>query len=97
MIMKKINAMRVRYGSAEGVCGTCPHFLRYLYHDKRLLKCKAYGLTHSEATDWRVSYPACGLKDKELPEDFTPVFDLVKGKRAYVPLDQLDGQVGMDI
>ena len=94
---KKIDAMHVRFGIADGICGDCPHFLRYRYHDKCLLKCRAYGLTHSDATDWRVKWSACGMKDKEIDEDYTPVFELVKGQRMLAVPEQCDGQIEMKI
>ena len=96
MGLKKIDAMHDRYGYADGICGDCPHFVRYRYHDKNLLKCEAYGLTHSEATDWRVRWHACGMKEHPLPEDHRPVFDTVKGQRERVH-GQLDGQIEMEI
>lgn len=95
MTHKKIEAMHDRYGRSDGICGECEHFLRYRYHDKNLLKCKAYGLTHSEATDWRVKWPACGLKEHPLSEDYRHVFDLIKGKREYVD-DQIEGQISIE-
>jgi len=97
MIAKKIDAMHSRFGFADGICGDCPHFLRYRYHDRCLLKCMAYGLTHSEATDWRVKWQACGMKDKEMDENYTPVFELVKGKRECAVPEQCEGQVKMEL
>lgn len=96
MGLKKIDAMHDRYGYADGICGDCPHFVRYRYHDKNLLKCEAYGLTHSEATDWRVRWHACGMKEYPLLEDHRHVFDTVKGQRERVQ-EQLDGQIEMEI
>lgn len=95
-LLKKIDAMHATYGTADGICGDCPHFLRHRYHDKVLLKCRAYGLTHSEATDWRVKYAACGLKDLPLPDE-PCVFDRIKGQREYIPQQECEGQVRMDI
>ena len=96
MIAKKIEAMHIRFGTVDGICGDCPHFVEGLYHDKKLFKCKAYGLTHSEATDWRKRWVACGLKDLPLPDE-TPVFDRIKGQREYAPMQQCEGQVRMDL
>ena len=95
MMNKKIDAMHNHYGYSDGICGDCPHFIRFRYHDKVLLKCRAYGLTHSEATDWRVKWPACGQKEHPLPEDHKPVFDLIKGQRenTYKPIE---GQISME-
>lgn len=94
--MKKIYAMHARFGVvSDRKCGDCPHYLCYRYHNRNLLKCRAYGLTHSEATDWRKSYVACGLIDLPLPEDGT-VFDRIKGQREYVR-EECGGQIRMEI
>ena len=95
MIAKKIDAMHSIYGAAEGICGDCPHFVRFRYHDRVLLKCRAYGLTHSEATDWRVKYAACGLKDLSIPDMDIPMIDRLRGKREYIPEPQCDGQISI--
>ena len=96
MIAKKIDAMHATYGIADGICGDCPHFLRHRYHDKILLKCRAYGLTHSEATDWRKRWQCCGLRDLPIPKD-APVFDRIKGQRTHVPEPQCEGQMMMEL
>lgn len=97
MTEKKIRAMHARFGRSDGICGDCPHFVRYRYHDRILLKCEAYGLTHSEATDWRVKWSACGMKDLSVPDDYIPVFDRVKGQRERGVPAQCDGQVEMEL
>lgn len=91
MTAKKIDAMHARFGTAEGQCKDCPHLISGRYHDKILHKCEAYGLTHSEATDWRLKWHACGLKNLPLPDE-RPVFDLIRGQREYVP-EQIEGQI----
>lgn len=62
MTERKIFAMHKRFGTC-GVfrCKDCDHLIGGKYHDKQLYKCELYGLTHSEATDWRLSYQACGM------------------------------------
>lgn len=50
-------------------CGDCAHFQRLDYHTRHYAKC-AYnrlGITHSEASDMRVNWPACPhFKEAEL-------------------------------
>ena len=94
MIAKKIDAMHAMHGTADGICGDCPHFLRHRYHDKILLKCKAYGLSHSEATDWRKKWDACGLIGLPLPENGT-VLDRIRGQRERIDI-QVEGQISME-
>lgn len=59
---RKIDAMHRLFGEMpDKRCAYCKHFISGEYHDRRLFKCELYGLTHSEATDWRKSYTACGM------------------------------------
>lgn len=96
MIPRKIDAMHLRYGRVEGKqCKDCPLFREGYYHDRKLMKCSAYGMTHSEATDWRKKWVACGLIDNPHPED-TPVIDRLRGQREHIA-EQLPGQTMMEI
>ena len=62
LALKRSLALVARYGSGpEGArCGTCAHFRKFDYHDQRYAKCDLYGISHSEATDWRAKWAACG-------------------------------------
>ena len=64
--MRKIEEMHRRFGRrGYGKCKDCPHYTRYKYRDKPYRKCKVYGVTNSEASDWTGSWDACRLFDKE--------------------------------
>ena len=91
----KINAMYAVYGVGSGRCGDCPHLLEGFYHDRKYFKCLAYGLSHSEATDWRKKWLACGLIGKPLPDGERPVKERLMG-RKMVDDEPLPGQVTMD-
>lgn len=93
MIARKIDAMYERFGIASGLCGNCPHF-RVEHWDKDYFKCAAYGISRSEATDWRKNYTACGLIDKPLP-DRMPVIDDIRYIREPEEI-QCEGQIGME-
>jgi hypothetical protein len=41
-------------------CGDCIHHQDYHYHNRHYHKCDIWHVSHSEATDIRVSWPACG-------------------------------------
>lgn len=59
---RKIELMHKLFGAAEGQkCKDCCHFLTGRYHDRIYHKCEVYGLTHSDASDWRNGFQACGL------------------------------------
>jgi hypothetical protein len=67
---RTIKAMHKQYGKDPlHKCGDCCNYLRWRYHARILHKCRAYGLTHSEASDWRVKWEACGLYNKPFDED----------------------------
>lgn len=52
--------MRARYGATPGRrCRTCARLICHEYLHN-YYKCTLYGMSDSAATDWRVSYPACG-------------------------------------
>lgn len=94
MTAKKIDAMHARFGTSEGTCKDCHHLISGRYHDRILHKCEAYGLTHSESTDWRLRWVACGLKNLPLPDE-KPVFEQIRGQREYV-LEQIKGQIRIE-
>ena len=70
-MLRKIDAMYHYYGRdhANRKCEECEHLIHGNYHDKGYYKCTVYGCSHSEATDWRKSYHACGLIDKPFPAE----------------------------
>ena len=96
MTARKIDAMHLLYGKAEGFCRDCPHLISGRYHDRILTKCYGYGLTHSEATDWRKKWVACGLKDKPLLKE-PPVIDRLKrDRKRFAVSEQIEGQIGIE-
>jgi hypothetical protein len=64
-VIRKIDAMHLYFGVTPGEhCKDCCHCISGQYRDKNYRKCEAYGMTHSEATDWAQSWLACGLYNK---------------------------------
>lgn len=53
--------MQQKYGKGPAglSCGTCLH-LRRPHHSGKYFKCALYGISSSEATDWRAKWPTCG-------------------------------------
>ena len=59
---RKIELMYEMFGKNEKYCcAECDHYRKINYHDKTYRKCEVYGITRSEATDWKASNVACGL------------------------------------
>lgn len=60
---RKLRKMQEKFGrSVTGTCQNCAHFVRYTHpHGRTYSKCKIYGISASEATDWTGKAPACGL------------------------------------
>ena len=66
MNIRKIDLMHREFGKEDGkLCKECSNFLRTRWRSKTYRKCAVYGDTCSEATDWKASYPACGMFNKE--------------------------------
>ena len=62
MALRKIALMHRLFGVCEGhACRECSNLVKGRYHDRILTKCKVYGLTHSEASDWAGRWQACGM------------------------------------
>ena len=66
MNARKIDLMHQTFGKTDGkICGACKN-LESIFTGKRTIsKCKVYGKTSSEATDWAKKWAACGLYGKE--------------------------------
>jgi len=88
--------MHQRYGRAEGCCRECSHLIHKLYQ-RQYTKCVLYGNSNCEATDWTQKWPACGMKNKQLPEKFTPIVRFVAMEaREKKPEPPIEGQERME-
>lgn len=98
MIMRKIDLMHHRFGKCEGhTCKECSNLVWHKY-DKKYYKCIVYGESYSEATDWRVSYMACGMLNKEW--NGGRIVELVRAGSEFnrkKEIEPLDGQVEFEI
>lgn len=98
-VTRKIDAMHERYGTYPALCRDCDHCITGRYHDRRLSKCELYGMTHSEASDWRKSYVACGMFN-QIPEDydtFIPIIEQIKRAPRKGREPEISGQMSMEI
>lgn len=89
--VRKIALMHQLFGEANHICGECSNLVYVLHRDKRLRKCKVYGDTNSEASDWAKSWRACGMFNQVYTG--RRIIELVqrRGKEPESPLeDQIE-------
>ena len=98
MALRKLDLMHRYFGKCHGhTCGECQNLVTYDYRSKTYRKCKAYGETNSEASDWAKRWLACGLFNK--PWDGKPIIRLVTPSRKDKQEMQntpLEGQLSME-
>lgn len=96
---RKIEAMHRIYGVHFGKrCENCPHLVKSTW-DKTYYKCLLYGESHSEATDWRLKWQACGMIDNKVPVNHKPIIDTIRYDRSAHEAEkepQIPGQVTME-
>lgn len=91
--MSKLEKMHAEYGYGSGKCKDCVNLIRTRY-SRTYLKCIAYGLSHSEATDWRAKWDACGLCATPFDTLWPPRRPLVEVRAATeVDNEPMDGQI----
>lgn len=96
---RKIDAMHTLYGTRPGrTCAECEYLCSYL-RNRRYYKCKMYGVSLSEATNWRLSYEACGQIDRP-GQVIDPRYTVLE-RIEHEPLNKcavvLDGRIEMDL
>lgn len=86
MKKKPIDFMRYIYGSSpdDCKCGDCLNFTSYRAGNKKICKCKAYGVTCSSESDFAMRWPGCGLFNK--PVSGQTVED--SWKRSYARMNR---------
>lgn len=96
MIERRIAAMHKRFGTNYGLCcKECSHLISGMWHDRNYYKCEIYGMSHSEASDWRRSWMACGMYN--VPQDmgrWVPLMEQIKHSPKIEP--PLEGQMRVE-
>lgn len=88
MTIRKIDLMHREFGFSTGhKCQYCDNLI-VQQANRRYYKCEVYGITDSEASDWRLSYDACGMYNKVY--NGNPIIRLVRGYPT--PPEEIDGQ-----
>lgn len=98
MALRKIDLMHRVFGKCDGhTCGECSNLIEQRYNKRIYRKCKAYGVTDSEASDWSKRWQGCGLFNK--PWGDKPIMRLVRPTRTDKEEAQripLDGQLSLE-
>ena len=87
-IVRKISLMYQWSGGCDyrHTCGECMNFQEHRVGNKKVFKCASYGVSSSEATDWRKSWMACRAFDLEPPA--VPLFETgITRRRTKMPKD----------
>ena len=86
---KKIEAMYDRFGvDHEHKCGECPNFKGGI---NTYFKCRIYGESNAQSTDWAKSWVACGMFGKEWDGD-VPVIRTLSAEHEE---EQIAGQLNL--
>ena len=95
-MLRKIDAMHSLFGIVgDATCKICPHIRGNWAGNRHVYKCEAYGDTASEATDWRLWYPACNLIFVNLKKDYVPVIERIKHGARGSHGEPIPGQMTM--
>ena len=93
---RQLDIMHELYGKDwTHKCGDCSNLTVHRRYGKTQCKCKRYGDSHCEATDWWRIWKACGAYNDPLPEGWKPVKDWYRPKRE--PEKPVEGQMGMEM
>lgn len=85
--------MHAEYGiNPDYRCKDCNNLCCHEY-SRRYYKCRLYGLSASDATDWRVGYTACGMWGKD-GSGLTVMIERLKRERTRHE-NPLNGQLDM--
>ena len=98
MAIRKIDLMHRLFGICEGhACRECSNFVKGKYHDRTLCKCRVYGMTNSEASDWAGRWQACGMFNQTWGKN--PVMREVVPERTRKEAENmpLDGQIRLEV
>lgn len=88
-MQRKIDKMHSMFGIKQGsICKDCKHLKGGLNEYR---KCRIYGVSASEATDWCLKYTACGLYNKDYKGD-VPIVRLNSSDKTE---EQIPGQMSL--
>ncbi len=96
--IRKINLMYQTFGKVDDkMCKDCRYLERHTYQ-KSYYKCRIYGISASEATDWAMRNVACGAIN--MPEETAKRYDGKGIKESVRPKkidDPIEGQIELSM
>lgn len=99
MALRKIDLMHKFFGICEGhTCRECSNLVEKRFNGRVYRKCRLYGETTSEASDWALRYLACGKFNT--PYTGRPIIELVttaRTKQEEAQRIELEGQMKLEI
>lgn len=99
MADRKITAMHREYGKdIAHKCADCPNLCIHAAMSstgRTHYKCRVYGESFSEATDWTKRWKACGMYGHPASKGDTPLFERLKHAKRKADVEPLDGQISM--
>ena len=91
MTKRKLPAMHEVYGvQAQHKCRDCCNLIGYASGRRIYHKCKAYGDTASQATDWGLNYIACGMFNVPMGDNMLPLIKRIWRQKS-------EGQCVMEV
>jgi len=89
---RKIIRMHSEFGeSPPNKCRDCANLLRIEHHDRTYRKCRVYGISNAESTDWKCGYDACGMFNK--PYTGPAMMKIFNSRKGLTPDYQCEGQL----
>ena len=93
MAIRKIDLMHRIFDKVEGhTCKECSNLVEGGWEG--FWKCKVYGVTHSEASDWRKKFVACGMFNKDWHDK--PIIRLVGSSPEKIQRMPCEGQLSLE-
>ena len=97
MALRKLDLMHRFLGVLDGhTCRQCSNIIKGKYQGKVLSKCKVYGITHSEATDWAGRRMACGAFNRAISRQPLVREVVPERKRKEADNTPIDGQISLE-
>lgn len=88
---RKLPAMHEVYGvQSQHKCRDCCNLIGYASGKRMFYKCKAYGDTASQATDWGVNFLACGMFNVPMGDNMLPLIERIR-------LQKSEGQMEVEL